>query len=99
MTTEAPRHPGLARPILIALPLVVAGWLGTLAGVLALTGAAPAVLVLAPGGLPTDASILSAGRYHLVVESADPDLATRLYALGAGLVLPWGLSGCLLARG
>jgi hypothetical protein len=98
MITDRAR--GLVRTIALALPLVAAGWLGTLAAVMVATDYAPGALVVLPGAdLPADATVLSRGRFYLVLESATPGLARQLYAGGALLVLPSGLAGCLPQRG
>lgn len=78
-----------------ALPLVLLGWLSVLAGVGLIPGAAPAALVLWPepevlAALPQDMRILSANGWSVTL-AADP---ATLYALGARIVLPAGLSGC-----
>jgi hypothetical protein len=88
---------------LAALPLTVAGWIGTLALVMALGGPAPAALVLMPppgliAALPPGVAVVSAGPYSLTLQGGE-DLVTALYALGAPLVLPAGLTGCLPQEG
>ncbi|WP_309668213.1 hypothetical protein [Tabrizicola sp.] len=85
---------------LIAPPLVLAGWIAVLAGVMRLGGDAPAALVMLPppgfaSALPAGVAILSAGPYSLTVKADAPGLVAALYALGAPLVLPAGLTGCL----
>jgi hypothetical protein len=104
-TTTDPRSPptgraGFARTLLLALPLVGAGWIGTLAATMTLTGAAPAALVIfpAPGladRLPHGVRILSATRWTVTVAGDTPGLTRALYRAGARLVLPSGLSGCM----
>jgi hypothetical protein len=84
---------------LVAVPLVLAGWLGVLALVAGLGGKAPALLVLFPpeglvAGLPEGVAVLDSGRVSLTV-SGGGDLVGQLYRLGAPLVLPAGLQGCL----
>jgi hypothetical protein len=91
MTTRA----GLA---LAGAAALLAGWLATLAAVMLLSDAAPAALVLVPSAdfvsaLPADVAILSRGPFWITL-TAEEDLAARLYASGAWLVLPSGLSGC-----
>lgn len=87
------------RRVLIALPLVFAGWIGTLALVMRLGGEAPAALVMFPpeglvGGLPMGVAVVSSGPVSLTVRGGG-DLVASLYRLGAPLVLPAGLTGCL----
>lgn len=84
---------------LIALPLVLAGWVGVLALVLRLGGEAPAALVLFPpagfvAGLPEGVAVTAAGPVSVTVRG-EAGLVATLYALGAPLVLPAGLTGCL----
>ena len=88
---------------LLALQLVLAGWLGTLAIVLRLGGEAPAAMVLFPpagliAALPEGVALVGAGPVSLTL-TGDGDLVARLYALGAPLVLPAGLTGCVEAPG
>ena len=83
---------------LLALPLVALGWLATLTLVMRLGGAPTALVILPPEGLikalPPGVAIISAGPVSMTV-SGDRDLVATLYALGAPLVLPAGLTGCL----
>ncbi len=88
------------RSVLIALPLLVLGWLSTLMVVALLTDVAPAYVVLLPqdtllDGLPEDTAVLAASRLSVTVASEAPGFAKSLYASGARLVLPAGLPGCL----
>jgi hypothetical protein len=85
---------------LMALPLVAIGWLAVLAGVMRLGGDAPAALVMLPppgfaSTLPVGVAILSSGPFSLTLKADAPGLVATLYALGAPLVLPAGLTGCL----
>ena len=80
MTTDPKRW-------LIALPLVALGWIGTLALVMF----PPEGLVRA---LPADVSVVSSGPVSVTLRGGT-DLVATLYALGAPLVLPAGLTGCL----
>ncbi len=106
MTTDLRRAlPALPLPALplIALPLVALGWIGTLALVMRLGGEAPAALVILPPeglirSLPQGVSVVSAGPVSVTLRGG-ADLVTTLYALGAPLVLPAGLSGCLPQTG
>ena len=84
--------------LLGGLVLLLAVWLGTLAGVMAMSDNAPAALVLMPtqsflNNLPEDAAILSQNAISITL-AADTPLPHRLYDAGAWLVLPAGLSGC-----
>jgi hypothetical protein len=83
---------------LAALPLVLLGWLATLALVMRLGGEAPAALVLFPpagmvAALPDGVAVVGSGPVSLTLRG-EADLVVRLYALGAPLVLPAGLAGC-----
>lgn len=87
------------KPWLTALPLVVLGWIGSLALVMGLGGEAPAALVMFPPeslvrALPAGVAVVSAGPVSLTVRGGE-DLVATLYTLGAPLVLPAGLTGCL----
>lgn len=97
MTTERRRW-------LFAVPLVLAGWLAVLAGVMWLGGDAPAALILLPpegfiAALPEGVAILSRGPFSLTVSGSGAGLVASLYAIGAPLVLPAGLTGCLPQAG
>jgi hypothetical protein len=91
------------RPWLLALPLVLLAWIGTLALVMRLGGDAPAALVIMPPeglirALPIGVSVVSAGPVSVTLRGGS-DLVETLYALGAPLVLPAGLTGCLPQTG
>ena len=79
--------------------LLVAGWVGLSALVMVWTDAAPGALVVMPSqalmsDLPDGAAVTGAGRFSITIDSASG--RTRdLYAAGAWLVLPAGLTGCL----
>ena len=82
----------------LAVPAVLAGWIGVLAGVMALSDAAPAALVLFPSraflaSLPPEAAILSQSPVSVTIAAA-PGITPALYRAGAHLVLPAGLKGC-----
>lgn len=84
---------------LIALPLVVAGWIALLALVMRLGGEAPGALVMFPpegliGALPAGVAVVSAGPLSVTLQGGE-GLVEILYRLGAPLVLPAGLTGCL----
>ena len=89
---------------LILLPVVALGWIGVLALVMRPRAAAPSALVLQlPDGfaasLPAGISITAGGPFSLTLRAERPGLVAALYALGAPLVLPAGLSGCLPGAG
>ncbi len=84
---------------LLALPLVALGWIGTLALVMRLGGEATAARVMFPPeglvrALPEGVSVVSSGPVSVTLRGGEGLVAT-LYALGAPLVLPAGLTGCL----
>jgi hypothetical protein len=83
----------------LAIPIVLFGWLAVLASVMRLSGAAPAALVIMPpagliAALPQGASVTSIGPYSITIKGG-AGLVAALYAAGAPLVLPAGLTGCL----
>ena len=89
----------IIKRLLIALPFIGLGWIGILAGVMWVTGQAPAALVILPPAdlldhLPAGTSVVSIGPYSVTLRGGD-DLVTALYQAGAKLVLPAGLTGCL----
>jgi hypothetical protein len=84
---------------LIALPLVLLGWIAVMAIVMRNSDAAPGAVVPFPTAalmqaLPKDTSILDMNRFALTLANR-PGLAEDLYRAGALLVLPAGLTGCL----
>lgn len=89
----------IIRRVLYALPFVLVGWFAIMALVMRFSDAAPAAVVVWPTNaffraLPDDAAIIDVN--GLAVTFANrPDLAKELYAAGAWLVLPAGLTGCL----
>ncbi|WP_226780151.1 hypothetical protein [Oceaniglobus trochenteri] len=90
----------ITRRLLIALPLLFAGWIAVMASVMLFSDAAPAaVVILPPDGfaarLPDGTGIIAAGPLHLTLKNDTPRFARALYAAGARLVLPAGLTGCL----
>lgn len=92
----------MIRRLALALPLVLAGWIGTLALVMRLGGDAPAALVLFPpagfiAALPAEVAVTGRSPVSLTLQSDGPDLAARLYGAGAWLVLPAGLEACIPA--
>lgn len=87
------------RSVLMALPLVVFGWLVTLTAVTMLADKAPAYVVLFPGAdfvesLPEGVSIVAANGFSITLAADRPALVKILYEQGALIVLPAGLSGC-----
>lgn len=91
------------RSVLIALPLVVFGWLVTLTAVTVLTDEAPAYVVLFPGvgfvdSLPEGVSIVATNGFSITLAADRPALVRSLYRQGALIVFPAGLSGCSRIR-
>ncbi|MCB1388158.1 MAG: hypothetical protein KDK12_03255 [Rhodobacteraceae bacterium] len=91
----------MIRRLLIALPLLLLGWIATLALVMRLGGDAPAAFVPFPpadllAALP-DVAVTGRSPVSLTLRSEAPDLPARLYAAGAWLVLPAGLEACIPA--
>lgn len=87
------------RRLILALPLVLAGWIALLALVMRLGGEAPAALVMFPpaglvAALPDGVAVVSAGPVSVTLQGGE-GLVAALYRLGAPLVLPAGLTGCL----
>jgi hypothetical protein len=78
------------------------GWIGTLALVMRVAGAPAALVILPPegfvAGLPKGVAVVSSGPISVTLRGGD-DLVATLYKLGAPLVLPAGLTGCLPQRG
>lgn len=80
--------------------LVVAGWLVLLSLVARFSTAAPMVVVMFPGGdlmdhLPDGTAITGRSAISVTLRTDDPGLVAQLYAAGAWLVLPAGLTGCI----
>lgn len=87
------------RRLIAALPLLLAGWIGTLALVMRLGGAAPAAFVPFPpatllAALPEGVAVTGRSAVSLTLQG-DADLTATLYAAGAWLVLPAGLEACI----
>lgn len=85
------------------ISLIAAGWIGLSALVMVLTDAAPGAIVILPPdrllrALPEGAAITSVGAMSVTVSVA-PGRTRALYAAGAWLVLPAGLTGCLQLSG
>ena len=90
--------------ILRAVALMLVAWITIPAVVMAVTGDAPAALVILPpdglvDALPEGVALVSVTRFSVTVRegaagAVDGGLVRRLYALGAPLVLPSGLTGC-----
>ena len=90
------------RRLLIAIPIVLIGWIATLAIVMRAGGEAPAAFVPFPttamiAALPQDIAITASPPISLTLRSddGDGDLPARLYQAGAWLVLPAGLEACI----
>ncbi|MDJ0626683.1 MAG: hypothetical protein QNJ44_00375 [Rhodobacter sp.] len=92
----------LIRLILAGLPLLLVGWIGTLAIVMRLGGDAPAAFVPFPpeaftAALPADVAVVGRSPISLTLRSEGADLTRRLYDAGARIVLPAGLEACIPA--
>lgn len=88
------------RPLIYAVPLVLAGWLAILVLVGLLSDEAPARFVPFPsaqliGNLPPETSIVRFTDWGITLSSSQPHFARALYENGAWIVLPSGLNGCL----
>lgn len=88
------------RRLLFAVPLVLIGWIATLALVMRAGGEAPAAFVPFPSAalianLPADVAITGSSPISLTLRSDAEDLPARLYRSGAWLVLPAGLEACI----
>ena len=100
MTTRA--HRPFLRGVLIALPLVLLGWIATLAVTMRLSDQAPGAFVPFPSAalltaLPDGIAITGRSPVSLTLQSDAPGLTAALYRAGAWLVLPAGLEGCIPA--
>ncbi len=87
------------RRTLLALPVVLAGWIALMVLVMRFSDAAPAAVVPLPteaflAALPNEVAILDITNWAVTFDNR-PDLAAALYAAGAKVVLPAGLTGCL----
>ena len=85
--------------LLLAIPLVFVGWIAVMALVMRFSDAAPAAVVPWPTktflkSLPGNAAIVDINGIAVTFANR-PNLAGELYASGAWLVLPAGLTGCL----
>lgn len=101
MTTK-PKSARLVRSILLALPVLVFGWLAVLALVLRFGADAPAVFVPFPpetllADLGDGVAVTGASTISLTLKSDRPDLVQAAYGAGAWLVLPAGLEACIPA--
>jgi len=88
------------RGVLLALPLMLAGWISVLLAVSYFSDEAPAQVVLFPdphflSNLPADISVMGSNSWSVTLSSPESQFARSLYAKGARLVLPAGLLGCL----
>lgn len=86
--------------LLLALPILLIGWIATLAIVMRAGGEAPAAFVPFPSAalmenLPQDIAITGRSPISLTLRSEVADLPARLYQSGAWLVLPAGLEACI----
>lgn len=88
------------KTVLTALPLIFAGWIGTMAAIMVVSDAAPAAVVFLPSqnllaDLPEGTSIISVNSVSVTLKNEMPGFGAALYKAGAYLVLPAGLTGCL----
>ncbi|MEL6647029.1 MAG: hypothetical protein AAFY35_00795 [Pseudomonadota bacterium] len=86
--------------LIMAIPILVVGWILVLAVVMRLGGEAPGAFVPMPSqsfiaGLPDDVAITSRSAISVTLRGEQSDLPKRLYAAGAFLVLPAGLEACI----
>lgn len=86
--------------LILALPLLLIGWILVLAVVMRMGGEAPGAFVPWPSAafishLPDDVSITSRSAISVTLRGNEADLTQRLYAAGAVLVLPAGLEACI----
>ena len=90
------------KAIITSVPVVLIGWIATLAGVTVTSDKAPAYVVLLPSqnllmDLPYDAEILATSKISITLTSDATGFVRKLYKDGAWLVLPAGLAGCFVA--
>ncbi len=83
-----------------ALALTALAWLTLVALVTRFSDATTFAVVFLPGDallaqLPPEMAVVSRSPLSITLRSDAPDIAARLYAAGAMLVLPAGLKGCL----
>ncbi len=92
----------MIRRILLAIPVLFAGWILVLTVVMRLGGEAPGAFVPWPSGtfiasLPEDVAITNRSAMSITLQTEQTDLTKRLYAAGAYVVLPAGLDACIPA--
>ncbi len=90
----------MLKRLLIALPVVLIGWIAILALVMWLGGDAPAAFVPFPpdgfvDALPSGTAITGRSPISLTLRSESENLPAELYRAGAWLVLPAGLEACI----
>ena len=83
----------------VIVPVVLVVWIGLMAVVMRISGAAPGAVILFPNAallqdLPENAPILGMNQVAITLANR-AGLARDLYEAGAWLVLPAGLTGCL----
>lgn len=82
--------------LLMAVPVIFVAWVALLALVMRFGGAPAALVLLPPPGflasLPAEVTISARGPWSVTVQGGT---VAALYAAGAPLVLPAGLTGCL----
>ncbi len=88
------------RRTVLTLFAVFIGWVAVLASVTLVSDAAPGAWAFFPragfyAALPDGAAVVGQGPFWVTIRSDAPGLGGDLYAAGARLVLPAGLTGCL----
>lgn len=90
----------MIKRLLIAMPILLFGWIAVLAIVMRLGADAPGAFIPFPQetllqGLPKDVAITNRSSISITVQGDGHDLTKRLYDAGAFIVLPAGLEGCI----
>ncbi len=90
----------MLKRVLIAIPIVLVGWIAILALVMRLGGEATAAFVPLPPSdfitaLPDGIAITGRSAISLTLRSETENLPSQLYEAGAWLVLPAGLEACI----
>ena len=93
----------IIRRMLWLVPLLLGAWIGIMALVMRFSDAAPAAVVIWPSStlmakLPDGTAIITGNAVSVTLKSDQAGFGAALYAAGARLVLPAGLTGCLPYR-
>ena len=85
--------------VMVSVLAVALGWVAVLAGVMYVTDAAPAAVVMFPdagflSGLPEGVAITGRNAISVTLTGGADGITRALYQAGATLVLPAGLLGC-----